>query len=161
MSDLTHSEEIGPRSNDEILVSNLYAIDAEVEAFVDKPVEQALSALNGSVLATAHLRNDLERISRQFERVESHLQSWVRNVRKTLSNIERVENNRELFARNPSGLLTPEEAASIMSISRAKLTALSRDRRFPQPIQISAKEKAYWAVEIEEWVVGSKRMLRY
>lgn len=49
-------------------------------------------------------------------------------------------------------LMSPKEAASATTMSRVLLARMSKENRFPQPVQIGIKRIAYVRAEVEAWI---------
>ncbi len=53
---------------------------------------------------------------------------------------------------NKPRLMTPKEAATATTMSRVLLARMSKEKRFPQPVQIGLKRIAYVRSEVEDWI---------
>ena len=53
---------------------------------------------------------------------------------------------------NKPRLMTPKEAAAATTMSRVLLARMSKENRFPQPVQIGIKRIAYVRAEVEAWI---------
>lgn len=53
---------------------------------------------------------------------------------------------------NVPRLMSPKEASAATTISRVLLTMMSRENRFPQPVQLSPKRIAFVRAEVEAWI---------
>lgn len=55
---------------------------------------------------------------------------------------------------NRPRLMTPAEAAIATTFSRAMLSIMASDGRFPQPVEIGERRIAYVRAEVESWIDG-------
>lgn len=53
---------------------------------------------------------------------------------------------------NKPRLMTPKEAAAATTMSRVLLARMSKENRFPQPVQIGLKRIAYVRAEVDAWI---------
>ncbi|MBX4989551.1 AlpA family phage regulatory protein [Rhizobium lentis] len=50
--------------------------------------------------------------------------------------------------------MTPAEAAAATTFSRAMLSIMATDGRFPQPVPLGERRIAYVRAEVEAWIDG-------
>lgn len=55
---------------------------------------------------------------------------------------------------NRPRLMTPKEAAAATTFSRAMLSLLSADGKFPSPVALGERRIAYVRDEVERWIDG-------
>ncbi|UXT96545.1 helix-turn-helix transcriptional regulator [Agrobacterium tumefaciens] len=53
---------------------------------------------------------------------------------------------------NKPRLMSPKEAAAATTLSRVLLAHMSKENRFPQPLQLTKKRIAYVRAEVEAWI---------
>ncbi len=53
---------------------------------------------------------------------------------------------------NKPRLMTPKEAAAATTMSRVLLARMSKENRFPLPVQIGLKRIAYVRAEVDAWI---------
>ncbi len=55
---------------------------------------------------------------------------------------------------NRPRLMTPKEAAEATTFSRAMLSLLAADGKFPSPVPLGERRIAYVRAEVEQWIDG-------
>lgn len=99
--------------------------------------------------------------------IENHVASMHLAIWRTIDDLRsdglqanQQEDVADVSFTNISELLTTMEVADMLGVSRATLLKMRKDRRFLEPIHLSARKLRYRRKDVEEWLERSAEAAR-